>query len=114
MGLTHMLIYCIDFFLNVTHYIDKLGPMTMFLFFPRLSRVLKWGLVFDERKGLTTTGHSLSIGETRTAVHSLTGPLLHTHTHTHTYAHTLVHSAPEPVVTDSVVLVLIYGKMYGT
>jgi hypothetical protein len=29
----------------------------------RLSRVLKRGLLFDERRGLTTTDHSPSIGE---------------------------------------------------
>jgi hypothetical protein len=28
------------------------------LFFPRLSRVLKWALIFDERRGVTTAGHS--------------------------------------------------------
>jgi hypothetical protein len=31
--------------------------MTILLFFPRLLRVLKWGHLFDERRGLTTTGH---------------------------------------------------------
>jgi hypothetical protein len=29
----------------------------------RLLHVLKWGLLFDERRGLTTTGHSPAIGE---------------------------------------------------
>jgi hypothetical protein len=28
-----------------------------------LLSVLKWGLLFDERRGLTTTGYSLSTGE---------------------------------------------------
>jgi hypothetical protein len=28
-----------------------------------LLRVLKWGLLFDERRGLTVTGHSPFIGE---------------------------------------------------
>jgi hypothetical protein len=35
-------------------------------FFSRLLHVLKWGLVYSERRGLTTTGHSPSTG------HSLT------------------------------------------
>jgi hypothetical protein len=42
------------------------GPMTIFLFFPTYSRVLKLGLLFDERRGLTSAGHSPSksyIGE---------------------------------------------------
>jgi hypothetical protein len=34
----------------------------MFVLF-RLLRVLKWGLLFDKRRGLTTTGHSHSTGE---------------------------------------------------
>jgi hypothetical protein len=37
--------------------------MTTFLLFPRLVRVLKWGLVFDVRRGLTVTGHSPSAEE---------------------------------------------------
>jgi hypothetical protein len=39
------------------------GHMTISLFFPRLLCVLKWGLLFDERRGLTTTGHSPSTGD---------------------------------------------------
>jgi hypothetical protein len=34
----------------------------IFLFFPSLSRVLKWGLLFDERRGLTTNDHLSSTG----------------------------------------------------
>jgi hypothetical protein len=34
-----------------------------FLFLPRLLRVLKWGLLFKERSGQITTGHSPSTGE---------------------------------------------------
>jgi hypothetical protein len=41
--------------------------MTIFLLFPRLLHVLKWGLLFDERRGLTTTGHSPSIRESEAA-----------------------------------------------
>jgi hypothetical protein len=37
-----------------------------------LLRVLKWGLLFDERRGLTTTGHSLSIGSDSAGCQSLT------------------------------------------
>jgi hypothetical protein len=36
------------------------GPI--FLFFPGLLRVLKWDLLFNERRGLTPTGHSPSTG----------------------------------------------------
>jgi hypothetical protein len=43
------------------------GPMTIFLFFPRRLRVLKWSLLFDERGGLTTTGHAPLLGVNRTA-----------------------------------------------
>jgi hypothetical protein len=35
--------------------------MAIFLF-SRLSLVLKWGLLFDERRGLTATGHLLYWG----------------------------------------------------
>jgi hypothetical protein len=34
--------------------------MTIFLSFPRLLHVLRWGLLFDERRGPIDTGHSLS------------------------------------------------------
>jgi hypothetical protein len=50
--------------------------------FPRLSPVLKWGLLFDNRRGLTTTGHSLSTGVTRAGSHTMTGPFFHTHART--------------------------------
>jgi hypothetical protein len=33
------------------------GPVTILLFFPRLLHVLEWGLFFNERRGLATTGH---------------------------------------------------------
>jgi hypothetical protein len=33
-------------------------PKTIFLVFSRLSHVLRWGLIFDEGRGLTTGGHS--------------------------------------------------------
>jgi hypothetical protein len=36
--------------------------MATFLFFPRLLYDLKWGLLFDERRGLTSTDHSTSTG----------------------------------------------------
>jgi hypothetical protein len=36
--------------------------MTISVFFPRLLRVLKWGLLLDERRGVTTAGHSPSTG----------------------------------------------------
>jgi hypothetical protein len=48
------------------------GPMTIFLlFFPRLLLVLKWGFLFNDRKSLTTTGHSPSTGGDSNG-HSLT------------------------------------------
>jgi hypothetical protein len=34
------------------------GLITIFLLFPVLLRVLKWGLLFDERRGLISPGHS--------------------------------------------------------
>jgi hypothetical protein len=40
----------------------SLGPITIIVVLSKTLRVLKWGLRFDERKGLTTTGHSPSIG----------------------------------------------------
>jgi hypothetical protein len=39
-----------------------IGIYDIFFHF-RLLRVLKWGLLFDERRALTTTDHSPSIGE---------------------------------------------------
>jgi hypothetical protein len=39
------------------------GPVTIFLPFCRLLSVLEWDLHFEERRGLTATGHSLSAGE---------------------------------------------------
>jgi hypothetical protein len=38
----------------------NLGFGSIFLSFLILLRVLKWGLLFNERQGLTTTGHSLT------------------------------------------------------
>jgi hypothetical protein len=38
------------------------GPMAIFLLFPRLLRILKWCLLFSERRDLTTTGHYPSTG----------------------------------------------------
>jgi hypothetical protein len=38
------------------------GSATIFLFFPRFLCVLKWGLFFDEMRGLTTTHHSPTTG----------------------------------------------------
>jgi hypothetical protein len=35
-------------------------PMAILYFFSRLLRVLKWGLLFDKRRGVITTGHSPS------------------------------------------------------
>jgi hypothetical protein len=31
------------------------GPMTIFFIFPKLLRVLKWALLYNEKRGLTTT-----------------------------------------------------------
>jgi hypothetical protein len=36
--------------------------MAIFLFFARLLSVLKWGLLFDKRRGLSTAGHPLYWG----------------------------------------------------
>jgi hypothetical protein len=44
--------------------------MTIFLF-SRILRVLKWDLFFNERRGVNTTGHSLSTGG-ESSEHSLT------------------------------------------
>jgi hypothetical protein len=49
--------------------------MTIFLFFWRLLRVLKWGLLFNERRYPTTAGCSLCNSP------------FPTHTHTHTHKH---------------------------
>jgi hypothetical protein len=38
-------------------------PLTIFLFFPWLRRVLKWSFLFEERRGRTSTGYSPSTGE---------------------------------------------------
>jgi hypothetical protein len=43
--------------------------------------VLKWGFLFNKRRGLTTTGHSPSSGGDLSG-HSLTGPLSHSHMYT--------------------------------
>jgi hypothetical protein len=43
-----------------------LGPMTIFLFFATFFLVLKWGLLFDRRWGVTTTGHPPILGVIRT------------------------------------------------
>jgi hypothetical protein len=57
---------------------DRSRPMTIFLFFPRLLRILKWGLLFDEKRGLTTTGHFPSNGRTRAG--NLSPALSYVHT----------------------------------
>jgi hypothetical protein len=38
------------------------GNHTIFLFLPRLLRVLKGGLLFNEGRGLTTAGHAPLLG----------------------------------------------------
>jgi hypothetical protein len=58
--------------------------MTIFLLFVCLLCALKLGLLCNERKSLTTTGHPTLLGVTRMGTHSLTSLLLHTHSHTHT------------------------------
>jgi hypothetical protein len=45
----------------------------------RLLHVLKWDLFFNERGGLTTTGHCLLLGVTQVHTHSLTDPNLDKH-----------------------------------
>jgi hypothetical protein len=37
--------------------------MAVFMFFPDFYVLSKWGLLFDERRGLTSTGHFPSTGE---------------------------------------------------
>jgi hypothetical protein len=37
--------------------------MTIYLFFQEFSSVLKWGLIFKERRDLTIAGHCPSTGE---------------------------------------------------
>jgi hypothetical protein len=48
------------------------GHTIIFLFFPRLLGVSKWGLLFDEGTGVAITGHSPSTGSDSTAY-------IHTH-----------------------------------
>jgi hypothetical protein len=52
------------------------GPMFIFLFFRRLLLVFKWGLYFNEKRCVSTTGHSPLLEVTRSGNHS------HKHTHT--------------------------------
>jgi hypothetical protein len=66
--------------------------MTILLFFRRLLRVLKWGLLFEGRRGLTTTGHSPSSGGDST-VHTHTHTTHSTHTHTHYSLYSLTPAA---------------------
>jgi hypothetical protein len=49
-----------------------LAPVGIIIFFPRLSRTLKWGLLLDGRRGLTTIGHAACTGGDSTG-HSFTG-----------------------------------------
>jgi hypothetical protein len=51
-------------------------PWPRFLFSSRHVRVLRWDPLFDERRGLTTTGHSPSAGSDSSGTHSLAGPHL--------------------------------------
>jgi hypothetical protein len=51
------------------------GPMSIILLFSGLLHVLTWGLLFSDRRGLTTNGHPHSTGG-ESSRHTLTGPLL--------------------------------------
>lgn len=46
------------------------GPLIIFLF-SRILRVFKWSLLFDEMRGLTSTGHSLLLEVTRAGTYSI-------------------------------------------
>jgi hypothetical protein len=61
--------------------------------------VLKWGPLFLERRGLTTTGHSLFTGRD-SRVHSLTGHFVHTRAHART-PHALALVLPEVLMRKS-------------
>jgi hypothetical protein len=63
--------------------------MTIYLFFLSLLHVLKWGLLFDERRGLTATGHSPLLVANRAG---WLAPLLHSRTHTRTHTHARAHT----------------------
>jgi hypothetical protein len=65
-----------------------LGLMAIHLLISIFLSVLKWGLPFEEMRGLTTKDHSLSTGGDWSG-HSFTNwPFPpHTHTHTHTSTH---------------------------
>jgi hypothetical protein len=66
--------------------------MTIFLFLPRLLCVLKLGLLFDERRGLTSSGR-------------------HTHTHARTHAHTPSHESTSLL---SLHCILMFSISYDT
>jgi hypothetical protein len=60
--------------------------MTIY-FFSRLLHVLKWGLLFNEKKGLTTIGHSPSTGDDSSR-HSLINRSSPAHTNTRIHRQT--------------------------
>jgi hypothetical protein len=62
--------------------------MTIF-FFSRLLRVLKWTLLFDERRDLNITGRFLLMGVTRAGTYSI---ICHAHAHAHARTHTHTHT----------------------
>jgi hypothetical protein len=81
------------------------GPITI-IFFSRFLRVLRWSLLFNDRRGLTTTGHSPCTGDDSSG-HSLINWPSPPHTHTHTHTHT------PTVDTEVTLLFQLYLKCHN-